>query len=149
LPLLTGSGFGYVGSVVVWTGEGAVTLPVLLGSGSGTPATEAGGGWAAYNDAVFERRRRKRQKELEELEAEADRLEALLIEAQSLPENPEVFDRIKVREYAEYATSRRTQRAIDYAQRAKTALAYQLAAREIAKELEDEEHAVLLTLAML
>jgi hypothetical protein len=38
---------------------------------------------------------------------------------------------------------------VDYALRARTALAYELAAREIAKELEDEEHALVLTLAML
>ena len=107
------------------------------------------GGWLAFNDAQRERRRRKRERELEELEAEADRLEALLIEAKSLPPNPEVFDRIKVREYAPDVQnfSRRVQRAVDYAQRAKTALAYQLAARELEQAVEDEELAIVTLLA--
>lgn len=106
------------------------------------------GGWGAYNDRNAERQRRKWLKRQEELEEEADRLEALLIAEKALPPNPELEARITVREYADYVTSRRTQRAVDYALRAKTALAYQLAAREIAKELEDEEHAVLMLLAM-
>ena len=106
------------------------------------------GGWAAYNYADIERRRR-RKKELEELEDEADRLEVALIEAQTLPPNPIVFDRIKVREYAPQVQnfSRRTQRAVDYALRAKTALAYQLAARELAQAVEDEELAIVTLLA--
>ncbi len=104
------------------------------------------GGWGYYNDRNAERQRRKWLKRQQELEDEADRLEAHLIEAKALPDNPEVFDRIKVREYATDVQrfSRRTQRAVDYALHARTALAYQLAARELAKAVEEEELAVLL-----
>ena len=107
------------------------------------------GGWGAYNDSNAEKQRRKRKEYLDELDAEADRLEALLIEEGRLPKNPAVDDRIQVREYAlqAEALSRRAQRAIAYALRARTDLAYQLAAREIAQQLEDEEYAVLLLLA--
>lgn len=110
------------------------------------PAT---GGWGAYNDAQVERRRRKRKRELEELEAEADRLEALLIAEQKLPPNPVIEAKVKVREYAPQAKdfSRRAQRAIDYARKAKTDLAYQLAAREIQQALEDEELAIVTFIA--
>jgi len=43
---------------------------------------------------------------------------------------------------------RRTARAIEYAQRAQSALAYELALREIARQLEEEEFAVLMALAI-
>lgn len=106
------------------------------------------GGWGFYNDRNAERQRRRRR-ELEELEEEADRLEALLIEAKALPPNPVVEAKIKVRTYAPQAKefTRRTQRAIDYAQRAKTDLAFQLAAREIERQLEDEELALVTLIA--
>lgn len=106
------------------------------------------GGYAAANYAAIERNRRRRLKELED-EDEADRLEALLIAEGQLPPNPVIDDRIVVREYALQAEAfnRRTQRAIDYALRAQTNLAYQLAAREIAPQLEDEEYTLLLLLA--
>ena len=108
------------------------------------------GGWAAYNDRDAERQRRKRLKALED-EDEADRLEALLISEGLLPPNPVINDRITVREYALQvdAFNRRTQRAVDYALKARTDLAYELAAREIANQLEDEEYAILLLLASL
>jgi hypothetical protein len=107
------------------------------------------GGWGAANDYQLERLRRRRHKKLEELEAEADRLEAALIAAKTLPPNPTVEAKVAVREYAPRAVefNRRAQRAISYAQRAKTDLAYQLAAREIARELEDEEFAIMTLLA--
>jgi hypothetical protein len=120
----------------------------LFGAQQPTAQPEATGGWGYYNDWLAEKRRRKWLKELAD-EDEADRLEALLIDEGKLPPNPEIDDRIKVREYAVQAEAfnRRTQRAIDYALRARTELAYQLAAREIANQLEDEEYAVLLLLA--
>lgn len=116
-----------------------------FGEATAPPVVEdqPSGGYLAHNQAQLERNRRRR----EELEDEADRLEAALIEAQVLPPNPIVTDRITVREYAPHLTSRRTQRAVDYAQRAKTALAYQLAAREIAKALEEDELAIVTLLA--
>lgn len=123
------------------------TLDAVLSDAAETPVEQPSGGWAAYNAYDFERRKR-RLKALED-EDEADRLEALLIAEGQLPQNPVIDDRIVVREYALQVDvfNRRTQRAIDYALRARTDLAYQLAAREIANQLEDEEYAVLLLLA--
>ena len=137
LGQVVGQWFGALGEPV----EPPVVPPV--------PVTQATGGWGAYNDAQAERRRRKRKRELEELEAEADRLEALLIAEQKLPPNPTVEARIKVREYAPRAQdfSRRAQRAIEFARKAKTDLAYQLAAREIQQALEDEELAIVTFIA--
>ena len=43
--------------------------------------------------------------------------------------------------------ARRAQRALDYAERAQTALAYELALREMARQAEEEEMALLLILA--
>ena len=119
----------------------------LFGAATAPPQTNTGG-WSAYNAVQAEKARRKRLKELED-EDEADRLEALLIAEGQLPPNPAIDDRIQVREYALQveAFNRRTQRAIDYALKARTDLAYQLAAREIQQQLEDEEYAVLLLLA--
>ena len=103
---------------------------------------EATGGWAILrNEQAAMRRRRKREEE-EEL---ADRLEALLASEGLVPPNPEVEVRIQVREYP--PMKRRTQRAVDYALKARTALAYQLAMRELAREQEEEEYALLLALA--
>ena len=106
----------------------------------------ATGGWLASNDAQLERIRRKRR----ELEEEADRLEVLLAQDGLVQANPTVEARHTVREYAVHAEdfSRRTQRAIAYAERARTAAAYQLALREIAKQLEEEEFALLMLLAI-
>jgi hypothetical protein len=148
LPALTSNGLG--GAVIQWVGSGDSTLPLLTAEGSSAPAKpeQTSGGWGAWNDYEAERRRRKRLRELE-LEDEADRLEALLIAEGKLPANPQIDDRITVREFAVQAEAfnRRTQRAIDYALRAQTALAYQLAAREIAKQVEEEELAMILMIA--
>lgn len=117
-----------------------------------TETEQPTGGWAAYNDAERERaraRRRKRELEELELEEEADRLEMLLAAEGNVQPSEEVQNRYTVREYAPQAAdfSRRTQRAIDYALQAQTEAAYQLAARQIARQLEDEEYALLLLLA--
>lgn len=152
LPILTATGDALVEGAFL--GDGAATLPVITASGEGSVTSASGeaerptGGYAAENYAAIERARRRRLKELED-EDEADRLEALLIAEGQLPPNPVIDDRIAVREYAVQAEAfnRRTQRAIDYALRARTDLAYQLAAREIANQLEDEEYAILLLLA--
>lgn len=121
---------------------------------TGTVAAESAGtgGWAAYNayDAERQRRRRKQeQDEEDEREALADRLEAQLAAEGLLEADPVVAQRIVVREYAQSPEllNRRAQRAVEYALRAKTELAWQLAAREIARQEEDEELAVILLLA--
>ena len=100
------------------------------------------GGWAILrNEQAALRRRRKREEE-EEL---ADRLEVELAKEGLVPPNPAAEIRIQVREYP--PMKRRTQRAVDYALKAKTALAYQIAMRELAREQEEEEYALLLALA--
>lgn len=112
-------------------------------SGAQEEERPAGGyGWA--NLADLDRRRRRKR----ELEEEADRLETALIAEQLLPPNPEVETRVTVREYPIAQASRRTQRAIAYAEKARTAAAYELALRAIQKEIEDEETAVATLLAL-
>lgn len=120
---------------------------VAEGAAAPEVAEQPSGGYAARNYYDLERRRKRRR----ELEEEADRLEALLIEAKQLPPNPPVQARVMVREYAPRAEefSRRAQRALAYAQRAKTDLAYQLAAREVERALEDEEMAIVTLIAHL
>jgi hypothetical protein len=99
------------------------------------------GGWGWRNQAVIDRLQRKREEE-EDL---ADRLEVELAKEGLVPPNPAAEVRIQVREYP--PMKRRTQRAVDYALKARTELAYQLALREIAREQEEEEYALLLALA--
>ena len=107
----------------------------------------------------YERELAKRLRRKIQLEDEADAVEAAL-EAAGVELPATVTDargddlkrlRGLVNAFSAYAdeSANRTQRAIEYAQRAKTQLAYELAIREIAQQLEDEEHAVLLTLAMI
>ena len=64
--------------------------------------------------------------------------------------SPEVVARFTVREYAPQADTfnKRTQRAIAYAERAQTALAYEIALRQVQKEIEDEESAIAILLAL-
>lgn len=149
LPALTASGTAEPGAVTHF-GSGDAFLPALTGSGSspsGTASEQPSGGYGWANLVAAERRRNKRQRELEE---EADRLEmALAAEGLTTPA-PEVVARFTVREYANAADtfSRRTQRAIAYAERAQTALAYELAARQLQKEIDDEESAIAMLLAL-
>jgi hypothetical protein len=167
LPLLTGSG----AAVRALKATGSATLPVLtatgtakralLGSGSGTlPSLTASGdgggavvapevdeersggyGWA--NLAAIERRRRKREEE--EL---ADALEVAMAAEGLVEPDPVVAARHVVRDYVKTSppASRRMQRAVEYAYRAQTDLAWQLAAREIARQ-EEEDFALLMVIA--
>lgn len=104
-----------------------------------------GGVYGWRNLARIERNRRRRR----ELEEEADRLEMALAAEGLVEPAPEVVARHTVREYVSGNpdVSRRTQRAIDYAERAQTALAFELALRQVRKEIEDEDTAVLTLLA--
>lgn len=113
---------------------------------------EATGGWLYA--ARRERLQREWEEELErrELEAEADRLEAHLIETGSLPKSlpPElkrVRDEVELYKY-DSDLPKRAKRAIEYAARAQTELAYRLAQRELRRMQEEEEFAVLMTLAL-
>ena len=74
----------------------------------------------------------------------ADRVEVELAKEGLVAPNPIAEVRIQVREYP--PMKRRTQRAVDYALKAKTDLAAQLALRELAREQEEEEYALLLAL---
>jgi mRNA deadenylase 3'-5' endonuclease subunit Ccr4 len=51
------------------------------------------------------------------------------------------------REDEEWLMARRAQRALDYAERAQTMLAYELALRELAREIEEEEALLMLLLS--
>jgi hypothetical protein len=99
-----------------------------------------GYGWA--NLAAIERRRRKR-----ELEEEADRLEVALAAEGLIEPEPIVLVRHQVRSRPETNYSRRAERAIAYAERAKTLLAYQLALKEIERQ-EEEDFSVLMAIAL-
>jgi hypothetical protein len=99
-----------------------------------------GYGWA--NLAAIERRRRKR-----ELEEEADRLEVVLAAEGLIEPEPIVLVRHQVRSRPETNYSRRAERAIAYAERAKTLLAYQLALKEIERQ-EEEDFSVLMAIAL-
>jgi hypothetical protein len=172
LPLASASGSGSVAPAggATLTGSGSATLPVLtatgtakrelLGSGDATlplltatgqsgeavAETEeerpAGGyGWA--NLAAIERRRRKREEE--EL---ADALEVAMAAEGLIEPDPTVAARHVVRDYVKGnpPASRRMQRAVEYAYRAQSDLAWQLAAREIARQ-EEEDFALLMVIA--
>lgn len=127
---------------------------LLLNDGSSVTLNEAGdsqsestpsGGYAVANWRQIERNRQRRR----ELEEEADRLEMALAAEGLITPDPVVEARHTVRSYVPIGTdSRRTQRAIAYAERAQTALAYELALREIAKQMDEEDHALLMALAL-
>lgn len=112
--------------------------------------SESTGGWYAYNEASRQRQLAAARRRKRELEEEADRLEMALAADGLVEPSPEVVARFTVREYAPQvdAFSRRTQRAIAYAERAQTALAYELALRQVQKEIEDEESAIAMLLAL-
>jgi hypothetical protein len=145
LPLLTAEGVG--GALVVHEGEGAATIPLLSATGAGPRRTEeqpsGGYGWA--NLAAIERRRRKREEE--EL---ADALEVAMAAEGLVEPDPVVAARHVVREYVKTSApaTRRMQRAVEHAYRAQSDLAWQLAAREIARQ-EEDDFAVLLAIATL
>jgi hypothetical protein len=167
LPVLTGSGAGLralkaTGSATLPTltatgtakrellGSGEATLPLLTASGEGgeavvAPAEEeqpsGGYGWA--NLAAIERRRKKREEE--EL---ADALEVAMAAEGLIEPDPVVAARHVVRDYVKTSppASRRMQRAVEYAYRAQSDLAWQLAAREIARQ-EEEDFALLMVIA--
>lgn len=144
----------------LWSGDWFGSLADGVSSGTGaaagtSSATATGvavggeqptGGWAAFNYAQIDRNRRKRR----ELEEEADRLEMALAAEGLVKPDPVVEHRYTVHEYKHLAPTfnRRTQRAIDYAERARTALAYELAAKAIAQAIEDDEMALLMAVAL-
>jgi hypothetical protein len=102
----------------------------------------AGGhGWD--NLAAIERRRR--QRELQEL---ADSIEVALVAEGLIEPDPVVAARHVVHEYVKTSapSSKRVQRAVEHAYKARTALALQLAAKAIAQQ-EEDDIALLLALA--
>jgi hypothetical protein len=145
LSLLTAEGVGTM--PVTHSGEGAANLPLLTASGRSGQAVEeqrsGGYGWA--NLAAIERRRRKREEE--EL---ADALEVAMAAEGLVEPDPVVAARHVVREYVKTngPATRRMQRAVEHAYRAQSDLAWQLAAREIARQ-EEDDFAVLLAIATL
>jgi hypothetical protein len=130
------------GALVLIGGEAALSFTETV-TGSTEEQPSGGYGWSNLYTLELRRllrKKLKREEDEERLEAAIESLDAEIV----LPN-----DRLQRLVAAFPATANRTQRAIEYAQRAKTDFAYELALREIAKELEDEEHAVLMTLAML
>ncbi len=114
-----------------------------------------GYGWSNLYTVELARLARKRAKFKEEEEAIQEALEAMGVELPQAVTDGAVEDVKRLRglvvAYAKQDVdiAHKTQRAIDYAQKARTQLAYELAVREIARELEDDEHALLLAVALL
>jgi hypothetical protein len=126
-----------VGGALTLTG-GEATFSI---SAANEEQRSGGYGWA--NLAAIERRRRKREEE--EL---ADALEVAMAAEGLVEPDPVVAARHVVRDYVKTSppASRRMQRAVEYAYRAQTDLAWQLAAREIARQ-EEEDFALLMVIA--
>jgi hypothetical protein len=113
------------------------------------------GGYGARNEWEAAQQRRRAKSRLKARWTAEDEAElAALIQA--IPDEPDPAAetrRLKalVNEFAATTQAdlltKRAQRALDFAQRAQTQLAYQIAAREIERQQQDEELAVLLALA--
>jgi hypothetical protein len=149
LPVITAAG----AASRALLGSGEATLTLLAASGVGGDAVAApeveqerpSGGYGWANRAAIERRRRKREEE--EL---ADALEVAMAAEGLVEPDPVVAARHVVREYVKTngPATRRMQRAVEHAYRAQSDLAWQLAAREIARQ-EEDDFAVLLAIATL
>lgn len=142
--------YPYVGSGGATFAGAAITAFVPFAETPVTPPEQPSGGWGYYNDLQRERQLAAARKRRRELEEEADRLEMALAAEGLVTPAPEVVARFTVREYAPQADTfnKRTQRAIAYAERAQTALAYEMALRQVQKEIEDEESAIAMLLAL-
>jgi hypothetical protein len=167
LPLLTADGEGEVVEPGVSSGSGEATLPLLTASGEGEivaatpepPAEERSGGYPPVPDLrdQYEAQRRERLRKLRErdeleereLQREADRLESHLIN-EGVIQPPDDMARIRalMAQYEAEAVSNRARRAFEYAQRARSQMAYELAEREIQKLQEEEELALLMVIAL-
>lgn len=149
--IATVDGIGSSTGVSEGVGSAAGVATVTgIGERIGGTDEQPSGGWLAYNYAQIDRNRRRAEKRRRELEEEADRLEMALAAEGLVTPSPEVVARHTVREYAPQVAdfSRRAQRAVAYAEKAQTAAAYQMALRQIQRELEDEETAVAMLLAL-
>jgi len=159
LPLLTATGTGKRALL----GSGAASLPLLTlvatGEGAGGVAAEpepSTGGWAEHfrrEQAALKRADEESARlEAEELRALAERLEAHLVETGVLLEADARADLVRLRGLAsQYVPSdlpRRAQRALDYAERAQSEFAVQLALRELDRLQEEEAFALLMVLAV-
>jgi hypothetical protein len=129
---------GTGGALTLAGGEATLTL-----TEAANEEEERSGGYGWENLAAIERRRRKREEE--EL---ADALECAMVAEGLIEPNPVVAARHVVRDYVKTSppASRRMQRAVEYAYRAQTDLAWQLAAREIMRQ-EEEDFALLMVIA--
>ena len=122
------------------------------------PVASETGGWSALFRTEQARFKREEERELakllkQRLRAEDDRRKVEEVVALEVDEDASELERLRslVTTYAATADrdlwANRTARAIDYAQRAQTALAYELALREIAKQEEELEMVLLMALA--
>jgi hypothetical protein len=126
-----------------------------------TSPADASGGWAttfrheqdAFRRAA-QRRREEEQRERAEKAALASEIAALeqhLVEQGTLAKVSPDTELLRLSESADNMAElpRRAERAMAYAERARTEAAVALAQRELARAMEEEEVAVLMTLAML
>jgi hypothetical protein len=134
--------------------EAAGIQPIgqVIGLVNSTPQeAESSGGFFFRQEQERYRREYERERERKELQELEERLEAHLVETGSIPK-PDVSAEVRrLRAQVESfrdreGISNRLTRALDYAQKARTEIAYRLAAREIAKMMEEEELALLMVL---
>lgn len=160
LPLVASTGIGIKSGETA--GDGTPSLPILTAAGDGTvdhlDTAQPTGGWAHYFRAEQAALRRKHLRalaeeaeEASEREALAEALETALIADGTATQGD--VDRLRLDQIAALYTDRtlldrRAQRALAYAERSRTELATRLALRELQRQQEDEELAVLLVLAI-
>jgi hypothetical protein len=171
LPLLTASGAGTRIAAGVIAGSGTASLPILTAAGEGltVKGQSATGGWAsviraeqAREKAKRERWKREDEEELAELIRRNERLKAaeatveraLEAAGETAPAGSATDLKRLEALTSRYAAitdrdqlARRAQRALEYAERSRTQMAYELALRELARSIEEEELAVLLLIA--
>ena len=133
-------------------GDAPVVPPVVI------PDEPATGGWAQAF-ATEQRRLKREDDERKRLEAEEKaalareiaELETHLVDEGALEKVSRETDLLRLRDLAASfdALPNRAQRALDYAERAKTEAALILAQREMQRLAEEEEMAVVLMLAMM
>lgn len=169
LPLLTLAGTGNRPHA----GSGELTLPLIALDGYDvavpeTPVAEQPtGGWADFirREQATERRKRKYLEELREQDEREERearerrelareiaeLETHLVEQGALDSVSRETELLRLRQQAELYSDlpNRAARALAYAERARTEAALILAQREMQKLYEEEEAAVLMTLALM
>lgn len=146
---IAGQAIGFTWSVPWDEGGITVTGQDVTVSLSGETAQSSGGWWPWRLERELVRRLKKRIRQVEDEEAVEAALEAV---GEPIPDTRgDDLARLKALVNAfgrAYEPSKKTQKAVEYARRSQTRLAYELAIREAAKQVEEEEDiAILMAIA--